>query len=532
MKKRLILLVCAVLLFNRWHPVCARTAEVQPLGVFAGSSDVGTPSTIGAGSSSYDAGTKIYTVAGGGENMWAAADHFHYVWKKMSGDVMLEADVAFAGTRPETGTPNGHRKACLVIRQTLDADSVYADAATHGDGLTSLQWRDAKGAVTHEVQSMMVKPGRLRIEKRGSYVSMSVAAQGEPFRPAGGAAKVEFAGEFYVGLGVSSHDIGRIETATFSNVEVSIPPSRLGTPTPGVDTMTTMVNTLETISLRSKDRRVVYVVTQPERIEAPNWFPDASNTLYFNNAGRLYKVQADPPGAVRNPNRLSTPEPVNLGMLSRINNDHGVTLDGRTWAISDQSQTVNGRRPSLIYTMPVAGGAPRRVTEQGPSYFHGWSPDGKMLTYCAERNGNFDVYTIPAEGGQETRLTTDKGKDDGPEYSPDGQYIYFNSDRTGTMQIWRMKADGSSQEQITNDDVENWFPHVSPSGQSMVFLTYEKGVGDHPENKDVMLRVMDLNKRTVDVLAKLFGGQGTINVSSWSPNSQYLAFVSYQIVPR
>lgn len=382
------------------------------------------------------------------------------------------------------------------------------------------------------MQSDVVGPKRLRIEKRGNYVSMSIAGVGEDLRPAGGAARVEFSGDFYVGLGVSAHNTGRIETATFSNVALGIPPSRAGTMTPGVDTMTALVNTLETISLRSRDRRVVYVVTQPERIEAPNWFPDATNTLYFNTAGKLFKVQADPPGAPRNPNRLKIPEPVDLGILTRINNDHGLSPDGTLWAISDQSQSVNGQRPSLIYTVPVAGGAAKRLTARGPSYFHGWSPDGKTLAYCAERNGNFDVYTISVNGGDEKRLTTADGKDDGPEYSPDGQYIYFNSERTGAMQIWRMKADGSEPEQITKDDQENWFPHVSPNGLLLVFLTYDKGVGDHPENKDVALRVMDLKTGKVDVLARLFGGQGTINVSSWSPNSQYLAFVSYQIVPQ
>ena len=206
------------------------------------------------------------------------------------------------------------------------------------------------------------------------------------------------------------------------------------------------------MSVRSKDRRVVWVVKQPGRIEAPNWFPDATNTLYFNNGGKLYKIQADPPGTARNASRLATPEPVDLGTLTRINNDHGLTADGKFWAISDQSHTVNGSRPSLVYVVPVGVTDARRVTEQGPSYFHGWSPDGKTLAYCAQRNGNFDVYTVAAEGGRETRLTTADGKDDGPEYSPDGQYIYFNSERTGAMQIWRMKADGSGQEQMTKDD--------------------------------------------------------------------------------
>jgi TolB protein len=511
----------ALVLFSAGFP---RGAGGQTLGVFSQSSDVGTPSTIGPGSAKYDAATKTYTVTGGGENMWAAADHFHYVWKKVSGDILLEASVEFVDSRPAGGAPERHRKACLVIRQSLDSNAVYADAARHGDGLTSLQWRDTAGAATHEVQSTVTGPTRLRIEKRGNYVSMSIAGPGEAPRPSGGAAKIDLTGEFYVGLGVSAHNTGRLETATFSDVKLEVPPPITGA--------TTMVNTLETISLRSKDRRVAFVVTQPGRLEAPNWFPDATNTLYFNNGGKLYKIQADPPGAPRNPNRLAIPEPVGLGMLTRINNDHGVTTDGRFWAISDQSQTVNGQRSSLIYVVPVGGTEARRVTDKGPSYFHGWSPDGKTLAYCAQRDGNFDVYTVSAEGGAERRLTTATGKDDGPEYSPDGQYIYFNSERTGAMQIWRMKADGSEQEQITKDDAENWFPHVSPDGLSMVFLTYEKGVGDHPENKDVQLRVMNLQTRNVDVLAKLFGGQGTINVASWSPNSQYLAFVSYQIVPQ
>jgi len=496
----------------------------EAVGIFTGSGDIGTPSTLGPGSAVYDASTNRYTVSGGGANMWAAADHFQYVWKKVSGDVMLDATIEFVGTRPATGGPNPHRKACLVIRQTLDSDAVYADAALHGDGLTSLQWRDAKGAATHEVQSNVVGPTRLRIEKRGSYVSLSLASAGQPLQPAGGSARIELAGEFYIGLGVSAHDPARIEQASFSNVE-------LGTPAPATG-RTTLINTLETINVRSGDRRVVHVVTQPGRIEAPNWFPDHTNTLYFNSGGKLYKVQAEPPGTPPNPNRLKTPEPVDLGILTRINNDHGVTADGTMWAISDGSQTVDGKRPSLIYKVPFAGGAATRLTDQGPSYFHGWSPDGKTLTYCAQRNGNFDVYTIGVDGGPETRLTTATGKDDGPEYSPDGAYIYFNSDRSGAMQIWRMKADGSQQEQITTDDAENWFPHISPNGQLMVFLSYDKGVGDHPENKDVRLRLMNLTTKAVTVLTKLFGGQGTINVSSWSPNSQYLAFVSYQVVPQ
>jgi TolB protein len=510
--------------------VSVRGQTEQAVGDFTASQDIGTPSTVGAGSAKYDPAAKTYTIAGGGVNMWASSDHFHYVWKKVSGDALLAATIDFVATHPASGTPDAHRKAVVAVRQSLDSDAAYADAAVHGDGLTSLQWRDVKGGPTRQIESMAIAPKRVRFEKRGNYVSMSVAGAGEELKPAGGSTRIDLQGEYYIGLGVTAHNTGRIETATFSDVELTTPPPLSTTTT--TTQKPAMVNTLETINVRSKDRKVVYVVTQPTRVEAPNWYPDASNTLYFNTNGRLYKIQADPPGAKANPNRLKVPEAVDLGFLTRINNDHGITNDGKLWAISDQSQTINGQRPSLIYTVPFGGGPPKLVTEKGPSYFHGWSPDGKTLTYCGQRDGNFDIYTVSVDGGAEMRLTTDKGKDDGPEYSPDGQYIYFNSDRSGAMQIWRMKIDGSAQEQITNDDSENWFPHVSPNGQSIAFLTYAKGVGDHPENKDVMLKVMDLASRKVDVLTRLFGGQGTINVPSWSPNSQYLAFVSYQLIPQ
>jgi Tol biopolymer transport system component len=213
-------------------------------------------------------------------------------------------------------------------------------------------------------------------------------------------------------------------------------------------------------------------------------------------------------------------------MAVRCNNDHGISPDGTQLAISDQTMD----RRSRIYVLPITGGEPRLVTSLAPSYWHGWSPDGKTLAYCAERNGEFDIYTIAAAGGEERRLTTAPGLDDGPEYSPDGQYIYFNSERTGTMQIWRMKPDGSQQEQVTSDEYNNWFAHPSPDGKWIVFLTYPKEVKGHPENQDVMLRLMPADGGEIQVLAKLFGGQGTINVPSWSPDSKNVAFVSYQRV--
>jgi Tol biopolymer transport system component len=260
---------------------------------------------------------------------------------------------------------------------------------------------------------------------------------------------------------------------------------------------------------------VVFVTAT--RIEAPNWLPDGKSLLY-NSGGRLYRV----------PTTGGKPEAIDTGFANRCNNDHGVSPDGSQLVISDQSQ---GDRQSRIYTLPISGGTPKLVTPNAPSYWHGWSPDGKTLAYCAQRNGEFDIYTIPVGGGEENRLTTAKGLDDGPEYSPDGKWIYFNSERTGRMQIWRMRPDGSAQEQVTDDEYNNWFAHPSPDGKYLTILSYDKEVTGHPENKDVSIRMMDLSTKKIVVLAQLFGGQGTINVPCWSPDSKKIAFVSYQLIP-
>jgi len=344
------------------------------------------------------------------------------------------------------------------------------------------------------------------------FVFMSIARENEALHAAGGSFRLKFSEPFFIGLGVCAHDNNAIEKAVFSNVEITSGKSQAaGLPGQGEPVLE---STLETIAIASKDRRVVHRARA--HFEAPNWSRDGK-ALLFNQAGRLYQL----PVAGGEPQLLDT------GFATRCNNDHGFSPDGSQLVISDQSQRDN---KSLIYILPSGGGTPRLVTELGPSYWHGWSPDGKTLVYCAERNGNYDVYAISVDGGAETRLTTAEGLDDGPDYSPDGQYIYFNSVRTGLMQIWRMKTDGSEQTQITFDDYNNWFAHPSPDGKWLVILSYEKDVTGHPANKDVMLRLMPTSGGEIQVLAKLFGGQGTINVPSWSPDSRQVAFVSYRLV--
>jgi TolB protein len=481
-------------------------AQSVPVGIFEGHSDVGT--VLHAGSVDYDASKNNYTINGSGNNMWLTEDDYQFVWKKISGDVTLTADISFL-----TKTGNEHKKAVLILRQSMDADSVYADVALHASGLTSLQFRDEKGAVTHEIQSNMSAPKRLRIAKRGDYVYMSLSAEGGDPKVAGGWLRIPLQGSFYVGLGVCSHDKDVVEKAIFSNVELTQPPAAQ----PG---KAVLYSALETIDIDSADRRVAYIA--PGRFEAPNWTHDGKAFL-FNRDGHIERLVL---GSDR-------PVTIDTGLANRCNNDHGISPDGTQLAISDNSQ---GDHESQVYIVPIAGGWPLRITQKSPSYWHGWSPDGKTLAFVGQRNGDFDIYAIPATGGEETRLTTAKGLDDGPEYSPDGKYIYFNSERTGHMQIWRMKPDGSEQEQVFSDDLNNWFPHISPDGKWMVFLTYGADVTGHPENKDVMLRLMSLdpkeNDKKITVLAKLFGGQGTINVPSWSPDSTQLAFVSYMLVPE
>ena len=226
-----------------------------------------------------------------------------------------------------------------------------------------------------------------------------------------------------------------------------------------------------------------------------------------------------------------SPEKLNTGLIDRNNNDHVISADGKWLAISAHREGMPGGG-STIYYLPIAGGVPVLVTDSTPSYLHGWNPNGKELVYTAQRLSNspaYNIYKKPIAGGTEQQLTFNKkGLADGPEYSPDGHFIYFNSTQTGTMQIWRMKPDGSESQQLTFDEYNNWFPHISPDGKWLVFISFQPTVlaDDHPFYKKIMLRLMPVSGGAPKVIAYLYGGQGTINTPSWSPDSQHIAFVS------
>lgn len=277
-----------------------------------------------------------------------------------------------------------------------------------------------------------------------------------------------------------------------------------------------VVSTLEIFDIETNQRSII--LQENAHFEAPNWSHDG-NFFVINQKGKLFKVGLD-----------GGKKQINTDFADRCNNDHGISADGKTLALSHNLGDGNeGWLTSCIFTVPIGGGTPVRVTQNTPSFWHGWSPDGKTLVYTARRNGIFNIYAIPTTGGEETPLTDSEGLDDGPEYSPDGKYIYYNSMASGKMEIWRMHADGSSKEQLTDDSYSNWFAHPSPDGKYLVFISYLENQGSaHPPMKEVALRLYDMASKEIRTLCTLTGGQGTLNVPSWSPDGKKFAFVSYE----
>ncbi|MBP2549351.1 Tol biopolymer transport system component [Neorhizobium galegae] len=272
-----------------------------------------------------------------------------------------------------------------------------------------------------------------------------------------------------------------------------------------------MRSSIEIYDLKSRTSRVLWQTKA--LFEAPNWAPDGKS-LVLNSEGRMYRLALED-GA--------EPQVIDTGFALQCNNDHGISADGTLMAVSDKVEFGK----SAIYVLPADGGVPRLVTKNLPSYWHGWSPDGRTFTYCGIRNDVFDIYTIGIEGGDEIRLTHGEGRNDGPDYSADGRWIYFNSSRSGRMQIWRVPAAGGTAERITNSDYGDWFPHPSPDGSKVVFVSYDGDVFDHPRDHDVRVRLMDPDGGNVETLFELFGGQGTMNSPNWAPDGSAFAYVRY-----
>jgi TolB protein len=500
-----LLPVAFVLLFSTLTATAQRSGN--GLGIFDGQADVG--SVTPAGTLAYDPASHIYTISAAGANLWSTIDAFHFVWKKMSGDVSLTADMNFPIT---TGNPSPHRKAILIFRQTLDADGVYADAAQHGSGLTALQYRRSKGATTQDIELNIDSPKRLRIEKRGDTFTMFLSNGNEPLHQTGSSINLHLEEPFYVGIGVCSHNKDVVEKATFANVEL-----KQLTPASEPKQMA-LYSTLQTISIEDNSRRAIVINTVRGQMQAPNWSRDGS-ALIYNQDGHIWTIPA----------KGGTAKMIDTGDATKCNGSHGLSPDGKWLAITC---AMPDKPEARVYLVPAHGGVPKLVTANPNSYWHSWSPDGKTILFVRPNQGSLIIYAIPAEGGEEKALTPLNGLSDDPDYSLDGQYIYFNSNRaSGTMQIWRMKPDGSEPEQMTSDVMNNWTPHPSPDGKSILILSYEPGVMSHAANKDIALRILSTADKSIRTVVNIVGGSGTDNVPCWAPDSQHFAFVSFQMLP-
>jgi TolB protein len=480
----------------------------SPVGIFDGQKEVGRGT--GSGSASYDPQRQAYLVAGSGQNMWNDRDDFQFLFKRLTGNFILATRARFIGTGVDE-----HRKIGWTIRPSLETSSAHVTAALHGNGLMSLQFRRTTGGVAEQARSRDSLSGAdavIQLERRDGVYLMSVARFGDTLVTQE-LTGVSLPDTVHVGLFVSAPNDTVVERAVFSNVRITTPAKRDLVPYREY-----IGSNLEILDVATGNATIVHQYRGS--FQAPNWTPDGKALIYAQE-GRLYRFDLSSRAA----------ELINTGFATRNNNDHVLSFDGRMMGISHHAVEDSGA--SIIYTLPTTGGTPTRVTAKGPSYLHGWSPDGRWLVYTGQRNGELDVYKISATGGDEIRLTSAPGLDDGPEFTPDGAYIYFNSSRSGRMQIWRMRPDGSEQQQITNDGFNNWFPHVSPDGKWIAYLAFPPDVAadDHPFYKHVLLRLMPVGGGPSRVIAYVYGGQGTINVPSWSPDGTRLAFVSNSTMP-
>lgn len=482
----------------------ASVANIHGLGEFTAAQDIGEPKLRGA--TKFDVTDQQFTLSAGGFNMWGARDEMQFVYKQISGDFILRAHVKFVGEGVDP-----HRKLGWIVRSSLAAESAHISAVAHGDGLTSMQYRRQEGSDTEQTVSADQSPDVLQLERRGNTYIMSSAKLGQPFTTIS-VENMQLGSKPYIGLFLCSHNADVMESAVFSNVRIIRPAAVNYQPYRDY-----IGSNLELMDVASGRRKIIYRTDYS--IQAPNWTWD-SKTLIFNSKGKLFNYDLATTGVSE----------LNTGFANNNNNDHVLSWDAKNIAISHHNADDGDR--STIYILPLAGSEePKQVTKfgAGHSFLHGFSPDNKELIFTGLRDENWNIFKVNIASGEEIQLTHETNLNDGSEYAPSGEYIYFNSTRRGSMQIWRMKPDGSEPRQITFDQFNNWFPHVSPDGKQMILLSYlpEVPAAEHPFYKQVYLRIMPVDlSAPPKVIAYVYGGQGTINVPSWSPDSKTVSFVS------
>ena len=486
-------------------------AQQDSIGIFPYHEDIGNPKLDGA--VTYNSVEQNYEISGSGYNIWFERDELQYAYSKSGKNFIFTANFKFIGEGKDP-----HRKTGIMVRKSSSEGAAHFTAALHGDGLTSMQWRSKAGEEMkdpdNEFKALKTGYEILQVEKRDSLFIMRGAHFGEPLQEIGSKVLSELSGEVLLGIIMSAHDESVIEKAKVWNLRIDYPVAENYNPYESGWIGCRM----ETMNVQTGERKVIY--KKSDRFEAPNWMPNGEHLL-FNMDGSLHTI---PVGG----GKITS---FNTGSAKDLNNDHGISFDGKLLAISNHKEDENGTG-SAVFVLPISGGEPKLITPQTPSYWHGWSPNNKDVVYVATRENNptYDVYKKSIDGGEEIALTnTGAGEHvDGCEYSPDGNYIYYNGSASGTMQIWRMKPDGSAKEQITFDENNDWFPHISPDGKWIVFISFPPTipVNDHPSFKRVELKLMPAEGGIPKTIAYLYGGQGTINVPSWSPDSKFIAFVS------
>ncbi len=450
----------------------------------------------------YDANTETYMVNTDNSNTHPEGAVPPFLWKAIQGDFILRAEIKF-DENYEDGPMAGWMLRNSIDPEVGDEDIFVSVSASglgeDGDDL-KMDLQGSGDQITHVLQ----------LSRVGDQLTFKMALFGEQLKTVKQQTST-LNNELFAGLFVKNAQ-GASNEISFRNVRIV---------KPAPETMESyqeyLGSRLEVINVESGLRKVL--LESEHSVQAPNWTTDGQK-LIVNSNGYLYNYHLE----------NGTLSYLNTGFATNNNNDHVISFDGTMLAISHHNEEYGGE--STIYTLPIEGSDnPRQVTQSGlgASYLHGISPDNKTVLFTGNRNSQYDIYAADTETMEETQLTDTPGLDDGSEYSPDGKYIYFNSNRTGTMQIWRMDADGSNKKQLTFDkNTHDWFPHISPNGKWIVFLSYGLDVesGDHPFYKEVTLQLMPADGGEPKVIAYLYGGQGTINVPSWSPDSKYFSFVS------